>query len=463
MTSYSLPYEAKTVMQKLKKAGFEAYAVGGCVRDLLLGRKTKDWDFTTNATPVQIRTLFPKSFYDNKFGTVGIPIKQKTNDKRQTAKDDIAIYEVTTYRSEGHYSDYRHPDKIVFGDSLEEDLKRRDFTINALAYNGRQFIDLFAGKKDLENKIIRAVGNPDARFKEDALRLMRAVRLATQLEFIIEDDTYAAIKNDAHLIEKISSERIRDELYKILSTNFPDEGIRLLKNAGLLQYVLPELEKCFGVDQKSPKRHHIYDVGTHLLLSLKHCPSTNPVVRLATLLHDAGKVQTYNKTDEGVITFYNHEIISASIVRNIASRLHLSKKDKDLLFKLVRYHQFTVDERQTDSAIRRIIRNVGQENLKDMLDLRTGDRLGGGARETSWRLELFKKRLIEVQKQPFTVADLKVDGHDVMKIYGIGSGPLVGSVLNMLFNDVVEGKLPNERKILLKRIKDFKMESKIGL
>ena len=203
-------------------------------------------------------------------------------------------------------------------------------------------------------------------------------------------------------------------------------------------------------------------MGTHLLKSLESCPSEDPIVRMATLLHDVGKTVTYKKTAEGIITFYNHEIIGASIVNNIAERLHFSKKDRERMVTLVRHHQFTVDERQTDSAVRRFIRNVGIENVPDMLDLRTGDRLGGGARETSWRLDLFKKRLVEVQKQPFSVSDLKVNGHDVMKIYNSGPGPLVGAVLNMLFEDVVTGKLPNEKAELLKRIKDFQEASKIN-
>jgi len=448
-----LPKDAKKVLAALKKAGFEAYAVGGCVRDMLIGRETKDWDFTTNATPEKIREIFPDSFYDNKFGTVGIPIRENEDD------EPSALYEVTTYRAEQGYSDHRHPDSIVWGKTLEEDLKRRDFTVNALAYDGKKIIDLFGGQGNIAAKIIKAVGDPNRRFQEDALRLMRAVRLATQLQFTIDITTFEAIRQNAHLITKISTERIRDELFKILGSDYPYDGIKLLRNAGLLAHILPELEKCFGVGQKSPKRHHTLDVGTHLLESLKHCKSTDPVTRFATLLHDVGKAVTVGKTAEGVITFYNHEIIGASIVRNIAQRLHLSKNDRDKLVKLVRYHQFTVDERQTDSAIRRFIRNVTLDYLDEMLALRIADRLGGGARETSWRLELYKKRLAQVQVQPFSVADLKVDGHDVMKIYSIHPGPLVGAVLNMLFNDVVEGKLPNEREILLKRIEDLKKES----
>lgn len=452
-----LPKDVKEVLLKLKKTGFQAYIVGGCVRDILVGRETNDWDFTTDAHPEQILKLFPDGFYDNKFGTVGVPVKPST-----TNNQPPTIFEITTFRSEYGYSDHRHPDKIAFGKTLEEDLKRRDFTINAMASDGDKIIDLFEGQNDLNKKIIKAVGDPDKRFQEDALRMMRAIRIAAQLKYLIEEKTFSAIQTNSKLISNISRERIRDELIKILSSDFPSEGILLLRNAGLLSLFLPELEKCFGVEQKSPKRHHLYDVGTHLLISLKNCPSKDPMVRLATLLHDVGKPPTASKTEEGVITFYNHEIIGASIVRNIADRLHFSKKDKEKILKLVRFHQFTVDERQTDAAIRRFIKNVGKENLEEMLALRTGDRLGGGALETSWRLELFKKRLLEVQKQPFTVADLKVSGHDVMKIYAIGPGPLVGAVLNILFDDVVKGLIKNDREVLLERINDLKKESKIN-
>ena len=453
---FTLPKEVKEILEKFKKHKFQIYIVGGCVRDLLLNRKTNDWDFTTDAKPEEIRKLFPDSFYDNKFGTVGIPTELNTEDGRQ----ETVIYEITTFRSESGYTDHRHPDKIVWGKTLEEDLKRRDFTINAIALDGGKVIDLFHGQEDLKNKLIRSVGRAEERFQEDALRMMRAVRFATELKFMIEEETFNAISKHTQLITSVSSERIRDELLKILSSAFPADGIMLLRNSGLLSIILPELEKCFEVQQKSPKRHHLYDVGTHLVMSLKNCPSNDPIVRLATLLHDVGKPDTYRVTADGVITFYNHEIISTSIVRKIADRLHLSKKDRERLTLLVRFHQFSVDERQTDSALRRFIRNIGPENIVDILHLRTGDRLGGGARETSWRLELFKKRLIEVQKQPFTVTDLKVDGYDVMKIYNTGPGRLIGSVLEMLFNDVVEGKIKNEKEALLKRLEDLKKESK---
>lgn len=444
-----LPQQAQKIVDTLKKAGFEAYAVGGSVRDLLMSKSTKSWDFTTNATPEEILKVFPDSFYDNQFGTVGVKIKSKDNETTD-------VYEITTYRSEYGYTDHRHPDKITWGKTIEEDLSRRDFTINAIAYDGSQLVDPFNGQQDLKLQLVKTVGNPDERFNEDALRLMRAIRIASELGFMIDESTSVAIKKNAQSITQISAERIRDELFKLLASPHAADGILVLKNTGLLKFIVPEFEVAFATVQKSPKRHHIYDVGTHSVMALKHCPSEDPLVRFATLLHDVGKPKTFRKDETGLITFYNHEVVGSRIAKTIAERLRLSRKDSEKLYILTRWHQFTVDERQTDSALRRFVRRVGKENLADMLDLRIGDRLGGGARESSWRLELFKKRLEEVQKQPFTVADLKVDGHDVMKEFGIKPGPIVGKVLNQLFAEVEEGKLLNERETLLKRLKDIK-------
>lgn len=436
----ALPQSAKHIIGTFKKAGYDIYAVGGSVRDMLMDRPTHGWDFTTNATPEEILKLFPDSFYDNQFGTVGIKIP-----------DDI--YEVTTYRSEKGYKDHRHPDVIAWGTSLPEDLSRRDFTINAIAYDGKEFIDPYHGQEDLKNKIIRAVGEPNARIEEDALRMMRSVRIASELGFMIEPATLAAIKKNAHLISDISAERVRDELLRILASPFAADGILLLKQTGLLKRILPEVDSAFAVGQKSPARHHIYDVGTHSVMAMKLCPSKDPVVRLATLLHDIGKVPTYKVDEKGIITFYNHEMVSTKLAKAILARLRFSKKQTEKILTLIRWHQFTVDERQTDSALRRFVRHVGKENLTDMLALRTGDRLGGGAAETSWRMELFKKRLEEVQKQPFTVADLKINGFDVMKALNCKPGPIVGETLNKLFAEVEAGTLKNERETLLSRLK----------
>ena len=453
----SLPEFVSEILEKFTKAGFEIYIVGGSVRDLILGREIMDWDFTTNAQPQQILEIFPKGFYDNKFGTVGL--------SHPSSREP---YEITTFRKESGYSDRRHPDKVIWGETLKEDLGRRELTINALALRlvlsgsttltverlaqGKPLIiDLFGGQKDLKAKVIRAVGEPDLRYSEDALRMIRAIRFASQLGFTIEEGTFAGIKNNAVLIKKISGERIRDELLKILASPHPGDGITLLLSSGLLAEILPEMEREYGVAQA---RHHKYDVWTHSLLSLKFCPSTEPLVRFATLLHDVGKPIVARPDPKVGITFYNHEILGASIVRNIANRLKFSRKDRELLVKLVRWHQFTCDERQTDSALRRFIKNVGKENLDRMLALRVGDRLGGGATETSWRLEKFKKRLGEVQKQPFAVKDIRVNGNDVMRLLKINPGPLVGRVLEQLFTEVVEKKLKNEKENLLKRIKE---------
>jgi tRNA nucleotidyltransferase (CCA-adding enzyme) len=445
-----LPQPAQEIIHSLQKAGFEAYAVGGSVRDLLTGKATKGWDFTTNAKPEEILRIFPDSYCDNQFGTVGV----KMNDGINT-EEVLDIYEITTYRSEEGYKDHRHPDKISWGITLREDLSRRDFTINAIAFDGKNIIDPYDGQKDLEKKIIRTVGNPGDRFKEDALRLMRAVRIATEAGCTIELHTFDAIKENVSLLKQISSERIRDELLKLLASDHPADGIMLLKNAGILDLILPELAPAFSVQQKSPKRHHMYDVGTHSVMALKYCPSKDPVVRFATLLHDIGKIKTFRKDETGLITFYNHEVVSARVAKTITMRLKFSNKQTEKIVTLIRWHQFTVDERQTDSALRRFIRRTGKENLDDMLALRIGDRLGGGAAESSWRLELYKKRLIEVQKQPFSVTDLKIDGNDVMKTYGCPPGPIVGQALNALFADVEKGILKNTKEALLARLAEL--------
>ena len=442
---FTLPKEVLDIFEKMEPAGYEIYLVGGAVRDLLLGKVVDDWDFTTNATPEQILEVFTDGFYDNKFGTVGIPAQS----------EDFDPHEITTYRTEHGYSDSRRPDKIEWGKSLQEDLQRRDFTINAIAFN-KKIIDPFGGQKDLDKKLIRAVGDPHERFSEDALRLMRAVRIASELRFKIEDKTFEAIKTHAGLINKISKERVRDELLKIIMSPKPDEGILLLRDTEILQEILPELEKAFGVEQKSPGRHHIYDVGTHLIMSLRYCKSDDAITKLATLIHDIGKPSTYKKLDTGTITFYNHEVVGARIAKQIAERLRLSAKQTEKLWRLIRWHQFVLTETQTDSAIRRFIRNVGLENVEDMIHLRVADRLGGGAKETSWRFEEFKKRLIEVQKQPFSVRDLKIDGTDVMRELNLKPGPRVGEILNQLFKEVEEKRVENEKELLLNKLKEFK-------
>ena len=448
----SLPKSVIAFLEKFRKNNFQIYIVGGAVRNLLFGKEITNWDFTTDATPEEILKLFKDAYYNNTYGTVSIPI------------GDL-IFEITPFRREGKYKDFRHPEKVAWAKTIDEDLSRRDFTINAMALRlvslaqGKptyEVIDLYEGQKHLEEKLIVAVGNPDKRFNEDALRLIRAIRFATQLGFMIEEKTRAVIEKNANLITKISWERIRDEFLKILGSDHPSEGVIFLKNTGLLTFILPEVDICFAIPQKSPKRHHIYDVGTHLVMSLKYCPSKDVITRFATLVHDTGKAKTFRRDGRsGLITFYNHEVVGKKLAEKIADRFKLSNKDKDKLVKLVQFHQITVSEIQTDKAVRRFIKNVGPEYLEDIIDLRFGDRIGSGAKPDSWRFDLFRKRLIEVQKQPFLIKDLKVDGNDVMKILKLKPGPKVGEVLKKIFDQVVDKKLKNEKKILVEVIKKF--------
>ncbi len=464
-----IPKQLLEIIEKFNEKNFKVYIVGGAVRDVLLGNKTYDWDITTNATPDEMLKTFSDAYYNNQYGTVGIP--NKIEGERP--------YEITTFRTEAGYTDTRHPDIVSWGKTLEEDLSRREATISAMAfqpiltkhqkssksedyvYCNVELIDPYNGKRDLDNKTFRAVGNPDERYKEDALRMIRAIRISAQLGFKIEEKTFGGIQKNAHLINNIAKERVRDELLKIFQSQYPSDGMLLLKNSGLMKEILPEMEATFGVEQKSPGRHHIYDVGTHSLMSLKNCPSKDPIVRFAAFIHDSGKAKTFKRLENGTITFYNHELVSANNAYNIAKRLKFSKKSTDKLIKLVRWHQFTVDERQTDSAIRRFIKNVTIQYVGDILDLRVGDRLGGGASETSWRLEEFKKRLIEVQKQPFTVRDLKIDGNDIMEILNIRPSPQVGQILEQLYADVVEKKLKNTKEDLVKSLKELPTRQKV--
>lgn len=441
------------IYKRLEGSGFEVFFVGGCVRNMLLDKKPKDWDLTTNATPEQLQAVFPDSFYDNAFGTVGIPLPE-TQDLEHPG-----VVEVTTYRTESSYVNHRKPEYVSWGKTIHEDLERRDFTINAMALkidSASKIIDPFDGQKDLVNKIVKAVGNPNERFKEDALRLMRAVRFASQLSFSIEQETMKAIVADAHLIKHVSGERIRDELLKILASDHAYEGIMLLDATGILELILPELITGKGVSQERPGRHHTTDVFTHNVLSLKHTTSTDPIVRLATLLHDVGKPTVRSEDENGLVIFYNHEVAGARIAKEICERLRLSKKQKEKVITLIRWHMFTVDEHITDSAIRRFIRRVGVDNVKDMMDLRIGDRLGGGTQVAeSWRLKKFKERISAELNPPFSINDLVINGTDIMNELNIEPGPKIGKILQALFEEVDENLELNTRDYLLKRIKEI--------
>lgn len=450
--TYTIPQEIIDHKNIFEQAGYEIYLVGGSVRNILLQKDIKDWDFTTNATPEQILALFPDGFYDNSFGTVGIPLE---------INGVKTVLEITTFRTETASRDNRHPESVTWGHSIEEDLSRRDFTVNAIAAkidaNELTLIDPHHGQEDITNHIIRAVGDPTLRFKEDALRLMRAIRFATQFSFSIDPQTLTALSADASLLQNISKERIHDELLKILASDFPYEGIMLLKNTTLLEYILPELLEGVNVSQERPGRHHTTDVFTHNVLSLKFCPSENAIVRFAALIHDIAKPRVAGKDQDGFVIFHNHEIVGAKMATEICDRLKFSKKDKQKVVTLVRWHMFTVDEHITDSAVRRFIRRIGADNVTDMIDVRIGDRLGSGTQTAeSWRLKLFKKRIEEqLAPAPFSITDLAIDGNDIMQELQVKPSKQIGELLKKLFEEVDEDLTKNTKEYLLKRIKEL--------
>jgi tRNA nucleotidyltransferase (CCA-adding enzyme) len=449
-----IPVEADKIIQALQKEGFEAYAVGGCVRDTLRGVKPKDWDVTTNAKPEEVQKIFPDSFYENDFGTVGV----KTGSEDPT----LAVVEVTTFRIEEAYSDRRHPDAVKFAETLEEDLARRDFTINAMALTPQpefKIVDPYGGQKDLEKKIIRAVGEAEKRFDEDALRLMRAVRFVSQLGFEIESATLEAIKKNSRWITRISNERIRDEFEKLIMGDFAVEGVTLMEQTGLMKAVLPELQEGVGVAQNL---HHIYSVWEHNLRALGYSvrKKYDLTVRLASLLHDVGKPRS--KRGEGRnSTFYGHEVIGGRMTEDILNRLRFPKKIVEKVTLLVRYHLFYYNVGEvTESSVRRLLKNVGPENMEDLVKVREADRIGSGVpKAVPYKLRHFKYMVEKVSKDPISAKMLAIDGNDLMKLLEITPGPKVGLILNALLGEVLEDPKKNTAEYLTSRAKEFDKQS----
>ncbi len=455
------------VTNELEKNGFEAFIVGGCVRDFLIriihGEpvEPKDWDIATNAKPNEIVKIFPDSVYENDFGTVGVKIRKQETENKDQESEKVEVVEITTYRIESKYTDKRHPDAIKFAKNLEEDLSRRDFTINAMALKIKnidfEIIDLFDGQNDLKNKIIRAVGKPTDRFNEDALRMMRAVRFAVQLGFEIEDKTLKAIKGNAKNLKFISAERIRDEFGKIMLSAQPAKGVEILHETGLLQYIIPEIEIGIEVEQS---HHHYYGpyntVYKHLIASLEKCPSKKLEVRLASLLHDIGKPETKRGKGENA-TFYAHEYAGARLAKKILERLKFSKNIIDKTALLVKNHMFyyNVDE-VGESGVRRVIQKVGLENINDLIDVRIADRLGSGVpKAVPYKLRHFKFMVEKVSYDAISVKQLKINGNDLMEKLNIAPGPKIGTILDVLLALVIDDQKLNEKTKLLELAKDL--------
>ncbi len=476
----NIPDEVQEAANTLVKVGYQAYLVGGCVRDLILAREPKDWDIATDATPEQIQKVFIESVYENQFGTVGV--KTESEDPR------LKIIEVTTFREEGKYTDKRHPDEVRFAKTVEEDLSRRDFTVNAMALDVRnvrnvevvrvvrgnrlerakrlndspsgedrttrtfQLIDPFGGEDDLESRTIRTVGKPEERFNEDALRLMRAMRFATELDFQIDPETRKAIEAKAGLLEMIAKERIRDEFVKIIMSDRAAAGIVLLEELNLLKYVLPELREGLGVSQE---RHHIYTVFEHNLRALEYSAKKNYSleVRVASLLHDVGKPRT--KRPGSPPTFYNHELVGGKMTLQILDDLRFGKDFVEYVAHLVRSHMFYYNVGEvTEAGVRRFLARVGPENIDDLIKLREADRIGSGVpKAVPYKIRHLLFMIEKVKNDPISPKMLKLTGSDVMSILDIPPSPRVGFILSILLEEVLDDPKLNVAEGLRDRVK----------
>lgn len=458
-----VPNVIKDLCATLKKAGFEAYLVGGCVRDLILGREPKDWDITTNAKPEDIQRLFPETFYENDFGTVGV-VTDSTDPR-------LKVVEITPYRIEGKYTNARHPDEIAFSDKITDDLKRRDLTINALAYDidSGELLDEHGGKDDLERRIVRTVGEPRERFEEDALRMLRTIRLSAELDFAIDTKTAEGIASMGSQLQKISRERIRDEFLRIIQSPRPMQAIYVTQKLGLLSFISPELEEAIGVDQNQA---HSYDVFEHSLRALQHAADKGwPLpVRLAALFHDIGKPATRAWSEEkGDWTFHGHEVVGAKVARKIFNDLRLPKDMTETVIKLIRWHMFFSDpDKVTLSAVRRIIANVGQDHIKELLDLRICDRIGTGRpKEQPFRLRKYMSMVDEAMRDPISVAMLQINGSRILEAGIEKPGPRIGWILHALLEEVLDDPSKNtpnyleERANLMSQLTDDELK-KIG-
>lgn len=443
-----IPPVVSRVTAALNTEGFEAYVVGGCVRDTLLKKKPSDWDVTTNATPENIQKIFPHTYYTNEFGTVGVVCDDAPD-------ETLKVIEVTPYRREGKYSDSRRPDSVSWSDKLEEDLMRRDFTINAMAYapESGEFVDLYGGLEDLKQGLIRAVGEPQERFEEDALRMLRAVRLSAELDFSIEPKTKEAITLSREKLANISRERVRDEFVRILKSPRPKAALELARALGILSFITPELERGVGVEQNQA---HTYDVFEHNLRTLQHAADKgwNFDIRLASLFHDISKPETRRRSSEkGDWTFYGHDVVGARVTKKILENLKFSKETVDKVVKLVRWHMFFSDpEKITLSAVRRIIRNVGQENIWDLMHLRVCDRIGTGRpKEQPFRFRKYQSMVEEGLRQPLTVGMLAIDGKKIMEVTGESPSRRVGWILHALLEEVLDDPGKNSAEYLVGR------------
>lgn len=434
-----LPEDVKLIIDILEAAGYEAYAVGGCVRDSLLGREPNDWDITTNAKPTQTKELFYRTIDTGiQHGTVSVLIHGCT-------------YEVTTYRIDGEYEDSRHPKQVEFTTNLLEDLKRRDFTVNAMAYNDKTgIVDAFGGIDDLNNGIIRCVGNPEERFDEDALRIMRAVRFAAQLGYSIEENTLKAISKFAPRLKNISAERINVELTKLIISDNPG-FIRIAIDTGITDIILPEISSLMNMEQNNP--HHCYNVGEHIIRSVENIRS-DKVLRYAMLFHDIGKGSTKTTDEDGVDHFHGHSDVSAEMAGQICNRLRFDNDTKNKVLKLIKYHDIAIitDEKH----VRRAINRIGKDLFPMLLEVKKADYMAQSLykreekeHEASRLHEIY--RIITDRQDCISVSDLAINGRTLIEA-GIESGPEIGRILEGLLDKVLDDPGLNTKEKLMELI-----------
>lgn len=445
----NIPINIRMVALSLHSAGYEAYFVGGAVRDLLMGRTPHDWDIATNANPEQIISLFPHTFYENDYGTVGVVLDESLG------LNSHNIVEVTPFRGEGVYTDGRHPDQVTWVKDIKDDLLRRDFTCNAIALDIKDmsFIDPYSGLKDIESRTLRAVRDPDMRFGEDALRLMRLIRFSCQLDFQIDPVTHESAKRNAYKLKNIPIERVTDEFKKLLMTNNPMSGLIVAHETGLLRYFLPELENGIGIEQNQA---HSFDVWEHNLRTLQHAADKGWDInlRLSALFHDISKPETRKYSAEKKdYTFYGHDVVGGRVTRVIMERMKFPKEQTEKVALMVRWHMFFSDTEQISlAAVRRLITNVGKDNIWDLMNLRICDRVGTGRpKEEPYRFRKYQSMIEQALIDPISLKQLKIDGQRIMSVTHEKPGPIIGLILNALFEEVLDDPSLNTVEYLEQR------------
>lgn len=458
MNKIKIPDELKKMNEIFSQNGFEAYLVGGAVRDMLLGKKADDWDVTTNAKPEEVMKIFRRVIPTGiDHGTVTVHFLGQE-------------IEVTTFRTESDYSDGRHPNKVEYAGHIEEDLSRRDFTMNAIAASleDGHIVDPYGGAEDLKKGIIRTVGIPHERFMEDGLRPVRALRFASKLQFSIEKDTYSEIfeENVQKKIASISVERFRDELMKMMASPKPSVGLKMMEETGVLKIFMDELSVCRGCIQKDDRGYHIFDVMDHNIYACDGAPKEKPLLRLAAFLHDCGKpASKVERTVEGhkINNFYNHEKYSVEIARSLMTKLKFSNAEIDYVCHLIENHMFHYESSWSDAAVRRFIVRVGLDSFDDLIDLRLADMYGKYNADVRLHNSAGCANLVELtdrvkalaaQSCALSLKDLKVNGKDLIA-EGIPAGKKLGKILNELFQTVLDDPEMNDREKLLKLAKNL--------